>query len=68
MTNDPLTDHDNIELWVSRAALETVVTAALAYAKYGNEGNVIPKITAAVNVIQDAVHDAFEDPLDTNLF
>lgn len=65
MGDDPLTDHDNIELWVSRAALETVVTAALAYA---NEGNVIPKITAAVNVIQDAVHDAFEDPLDTNLF
>ena len=66
MDSDPLTD--NIELWVSRAAVEIVVRAAMSYAKYGNEGNIIPKITAAVNVIQDAVHDAFEDPLDTSSF
>jgi len=64
MTNDPLTD--NIELWVSRAALETVVTAAMEYTYHFSlvEDWKQVKVEAAVKVIQDAVHDAFEDPLD----
>ena len=49
-----------MEIWVSRVALETVVRAA---ASYSDENP--PMVDDAIEAVQEAVDDAFEDPLST---
>ena len=54
-----------MELWVSRAAMETVVRAAMTYRVEGASTVDADKIDTAIKTVQDAVIDAWEDPLDT---
>ena len=54
-----------MELWVSRAAVETVMKAAMTYRVEGASTVEAEKIDTAIKAVQDAVIDAWEDPLDT---
>lgn len=62
-------DDPKMELWVSRAAMETVMRAAMTLdSEIGDVGNPISIVVRhAVETIQKAVADAWEDPLDTTL-
>jgi len=53
-----------MELWVNRDAMEIVVRAAMAYRVEGASSVDGDKIDAAIEAVQKAVHDAWEDPLD----
>ena len=52
-----------MELWVSRAAMEMVVRAAVTFASTVD----VPEVDTAIEAIQEAVKVAWEDPLDTTL-
>ena len=62
-----------MELWVSRDAVETVVRAATSYRRVCTQmGAVNPDvdhtIDTAIESVQEAVKDAWEDPLDVTPF
>lgn len=52
-----------MELWVSRAAMEMVVRAAVTFASTVD----VPEVDTAIESIQEAVKVAWEDPLDVTL-
>lgn len=54
---------DMMELWISRAAMEMVVRAAVTFASTVD----VPEVDTAIKTIQEAVKDAWEDPLDITL-
>ena len=55
-----------MELWVSRDAMEVVVRAAVTFASILTVD--VPEVDTAVKAIQEAVKDAWEDPLDATPF
>jgi len=64
-SDDVLLTRPVLEVWVPRAALETIVCAAAAYRDFVcDDDDLISAIDDAIKIIQDAVDDDMQPPLN----